>query len=332
MNAKLATRHLLALALAASLLAAGCLSQPAAPPSDDEPGRTIEHATGTTTIEGTPERVVALEWNLVEDLVALGIQPVGVADVDGYENWVKAEPALSDNVTDIGTRQEPNLEEIASLQPDLILGVEYRHAPIEDRLSELAPTLLFDPYPAEGGPSQYERVMANFQTVAEAVDRPAAANETLADLESTFAEQRQRLADANGTEHPIVLAQAFTSEGSSTLRLFTDNALAVQVLDRLGLANAWDDGHQTYGFSTVGLEAVERVEEASFLYVAQPDDDPVNDTYSDDPAWRNFTFVQEDRVYPLGADVWLFGGPLSAGYLAEATVDALLAGGADGDR
>jgi iron complex transport system substrate-binding protein len=100
----------------------------------------------------------------------------------------------------------------------------------------------------------------------------------------------------------------------------------------LGLANAWDDGHQTYGFSTVGLEAVERVEEASFLYVAQPDDDPVNDTYSDDPAWRNFTFVQEDRVYPLGADVWLFGGPLSAGYLAEATVDALLAGGADGDR
>jgi len=322
-------RPLVALALAVSLVAAGCVTPSADPASSDEQGRTIEHATGTTVVPQDVERVVALEWNLVEDLLALGIQPVGVADVDGYEKWVKAEPALADDVEDVGTRQEPNLETIASLDPDLILGVEFRHAEIEDRLDQIAPTLTFDPYPGEGGQTQLDRVMDNFRTVAQAVDRTAEANATLADLGTTFDDAEQRLEAANGTEHGIVLAQAFTQEGSPTIRLLTNTSFGVQVLERIGLENAWEDEFQPYGFSTVGLEALEQVEEATFLYAAQPDDDPFNGTYSDDPAWRNLTFVQEDRVYPLGADVWLFGGPLSASYLAEAVVDALAEGDED---
>lgn len=297
------------------------MSGPAEPTADETV--TIEHTTGNTTIEGTPERVVALEWNLVEDLLALGIQPVGVADIDGYEKWVKAKPALSDNVTDVGTRQEPSLESIADLNPDLILGVQFRHEPIYDQLSKIVPTLLFDPYPAQDETDQYDRVRDNFQTVAKAVDRTQRAQATIEDLNRTFDQARQRLAQANATGQPVTLAQAFTQEGSPTLRLFTDNALAIQVLERLGLDNAWEGGFQTYGFSTVGLESLERVENATFLYVAQPDDDPINGTYSDDPVWENLTFVQQERVYPLGSDVWLFGGPLSAGYLAESTAETL---------
>lgn len=316
-------RRLFALVVAASTLTAGCLgpaSTPASPPGETV---TIEHAVGNTTIEETPERVVALEYNLVEDLLALGIQPVGVADVDGYETWVKAEPALADNVTDVGTRQEPSLEEIAELDPDLVLGVQFRHEPIYDDLSKIAPTLLLDPYPGEDEEDQYTRVMDNFRTVATAVDREQTAQTRLAELNQTYEQIRERVAEANATGEPVTLAQGFTQEGSATLRVFTDNALAIQVLERIGLENAWDGEFQQFGFATVGLESLERVENATFLYVAQPDDDPVNGTYSDDPVWRNLTFVQEDRVEPLGADVWLFGGPLSAGYLAESTADTL---------
>lgn len=316
-------RRLLALAVAASTLTAGCLGPASTPASPPEDPVTIEHAVGNTTIDGTPERVVALEWNLVEDLLALGIQPVGVADVDGYEKWVKAEPALADNVTDVGTRQEPSLEEIAELDPDLVLGVQFRHEPIYDDLSKIAPTLLFDPYPGEDEQDQYTRVMDNFRTVAEAVDREETAQTRLDELNATYEQARQRLGEADATGEPVTLAQAFTQEGSPTLRVFTDNALAIQVLERIGLENAWEGEFQQFGFTTVGLESLESVENATFLYVAQPDDDPINGTYSDDPVWQNLTFVQEDRVEPLGADVWLFGGPLSAGYLAESTADTL---------
>ncbi len=322
----------LAILVTLTVLMAGCLG-PAGQsgPADDGPTRTVEHATGETVITGQPETVVALEWDLVENLLALGIQPAGVADVDGYERWVDAGPALEDDVADVGTRQEPSLETIASLEPDLILGVEFRHAEIEGQLSSIAPTLLFDPYPPEDGPDQYERATETFRTVAEAVDRTDRAEHVLEGVNATFQQARASLQEADQAGQDIVLAQAYTQEASPVLRLFTDNALATHLVERVGLQNAWEDGFQAYGFSTVSLEALEQVEDATFLYVAQPDDDPINGTYSDDPAWQNLTFVQEDRVHPLGADVWLFGGPLSAAATANAIVEALAPGGSTDD-
>ena len=50
--------------------------------------RVIQHALGENTITGTPQRIVALEWTYVEDLLALGLQPIGVADIEGYHDWV----------------------------------------------------------------------------------------------------------------------------------------------------------------------------------------------------------------------------------------------------
>lgn len=321
-------RRLGTILLAIAVLTVGCVNAPTGGGDLGEGDtETIEHSLGNTTIESTPQRVVALEWTYAEALLALGIQPVGVADKDGYERWVKAEPALNDSVADVGTRQEPSLEQIAGLEPDLIIGVEFRHEQIHDRLSEIAPTLVFNPYPPQEGPDQYGEMTQTFRTIADAVDREESAEQVLSDLDATYERARQDIEQAGAAGQPIVLAQAFTQEGSPTLRLFTDNAMAIAILEQVGLENAWTEGFETYGFSTVGLEALQRVEHASFLYVAQPDDDPVNQTWSEDPTWRNLTFVQEDRVHPLGGDVWLFGGPLSAEYLVDATVDRLVRSG-----
>jgi ferric hydroxamate transport system substrate-binding protein len=87
---------------------------------------TIENARNDVTLEGPAQRVVALEWTYVEDLLALGIQPVGVADIEGYNSWVKVPVALDPSVEDVGLRGEPNLEKIAALKPDLIIDVAFR--------------------------------------------------------------------------------------------------------------------------------------------------------------------------------------------------------------
>src|SRR5690606_21515856 len=59
--------------------------EPAAEPTQAEAEATgdvriITHSFGDTEIEGVPQRIVALEWTYAEDLLALGIQPAGVAD------------------------------------------------------------------------------------------------------------------------------------------------------------------------------------------------------------------------------------------------------------
>ena len=72
--------------------------------------RTIKHALGETEIKGVPKRIVALEWLYAEDVLALGIQPVGVADIEGMNQWVNIPVEIGPEVTDVGTRQEPNVE------------------------------------------------------------------------------------------------------------------------------------------------------------------------------------------------------------------------------
>ena len=66
--------------------------------------------------------MVSLEWGETEMLVSLGVQPVGVADIKGYNTWNTA-AKLDGSAKDVGTRGEPSVDSIAALQPDLIVMV-----------------------------------------------------------------------------------------------------------------------------------------------------------------------------------------------------------------
>src|SRR5699024_4453486 len=83
----------------------------------DQLGRTI-------TLDSPAERVVVLEWQQVEDVLTLGVTPVGVADPDGYRQWVTAE-TLPEDVADVGDRAESDLDSIYALDPDLIIVEAY---------------------------------------------------------------------------------------------------------------------------------------------------------------------------------------------------------------
>lgn len=295
----------------------------------DEVGSvTLAGSNGDVDLEAPAERIVALEWTYVEDLLALGVQPVGVADREGYETWVDVEPELDDDVADVGTRQEPSLESIAALDPDLIIGAEFRHEPIIDQLEAIAPTVLFDPYPApDGDLTQFTEMTETFTTIATAANRTDEAEQVLSDVEATFDDITAELDEADLAGQGIAMAQGFTSEEAPTIRMFTENAMAVEIVTRLGLTNAWPGEPEPYGFNTVDAETLTRIDDdAFFLYVAQDDDNIFTGALADNPVWQDLDFVQADRVRALGPDTWLFGGPLSAEVLARDIADALTDG------
>lgn len=287
-------------------------------------GVSLQSEAGTTMLASPAVRVVALEWSYAEDLLALGLQPVGVADTNGFRKWVTTEPALADDVADVGTRQEPSLESILALKPDLILAVDFRHRPILDQLNAIAPTLLFNPYPAEGRGGQLDEMRQTLRTIAAAVGRADVAEQVLADLDAHLAAWKARLAAAGWEGKQVLLAQAFSSQGSPQIRVFTGNALAMQVLVAIGLRDRWPNPYALYGFDTIDLEGVVPVSDAdAFLYVAQKDDDVIANNLANNPIWKTFAFVRADHVYALGGDAWLFGGPLSAGLVADRIGHAL---------
>ncbi|GAA5417165.1 petrobactin-binding protein FpuA [Paraliobacillus ryukyuensis] len=315
--------------IAVVFLLAACGNNEGTQESDENTNESTESITVTdaydeTTFEEVPERVVVLEWVYAEDLLALGIQPVGMADIENYHNWVNIELELSEDVVDVGTRQEPNLEAIAELNPDVIITAGYRHEGIMDSLEEIAPTLAFNPYPEEGQGNQFEEMKTTFNKLGTLFQKEDKATEVINGMEETFTSVAQEISDANVENNSFVLSQAYTSDNNPVLRLFKDNAMAVQIMEQLGLENAYEsEGFQLYGYDEASVEALQNFQDANFFYIVQEDDNIFTNQLAGNPAWENLSFVEEGNTYGLPGDTWTYGGPLSAEVFANQIKNAL---------
>jgi len=111
--------------------------------------RTVKHAMGETTIPTKPKRVVALDASMVDDALLLGTPVVGFTSYrsigDKLPDYLgAARDTLAKDAQSVGTLEEPSLEKILALQPDLILSAKVRHEKLYSKLSEIAPTVFSD--------------------------------------------------------------------------------------------------------------------------------------------------------------------------------------------
>src|SRR5690625_744125 len=138
-------RFALVATLAGLTLLAGCPGgQDASPYSDSEPHmRTVTDASGAQVqVPDTAERPVVLHYSATQPMLDLGIQPVGHAEVaeqvvpDDY--W-----EILQDVPVVASGPEPELEQIASLEPDLILATNTLEGPVTEQLADIAPVFQF---------------------------------------------------------------------------------------------------------------------------------------------------------------------------------------------
>lgn len=152
---------------------------------------TVAHAFGSTEITAEPEDVVTLGWGSTEAALALGVVPVGFeaqtygVEDDGVLPWVNEalEPLDAEPVVLPATVEEPAYEDIAALDPDLILApysgiTEDQYA----LLSEIAPTVV---YPEAPWITPWREVIT---IVGESLGKEGAADSLVADLEGQVAE------------------------------------------------------------------------------------------------------------------------------------------------
>jgi iron complex transport system substrate-binding protein len=187
---------------------------------------TIEHAFGSTTIPAAPQRVVTIGFNEADFALALGVVPVGVRDFIGEyaeESRPWAQEALGGATPEVVGGNELELEKIAALQPDVILGVySFIDRATYERLSGIAPTV--------APPS--ETVAATWQEQTRITGRALGlterAEQVVADAEARFAEARA----ANPEFAGKTLAAGFVV-GGETYALGTDD-LRTQLFSDLG--------------------------------------------------------------------------------------------------
>jgi len=270
--------------------------------------------------QAAPKRVVALEWDALENLLTLGVKPVGAADPGGFRTYVAI--GLPGGITDVGRRQEPSIERIAKLRPDLIVVPSNRAGRNLPTLRKIARVLVTNPYPGDtGNGAQWNAMVRDFRAIARAVGQRARGERALRGMTSRISRLRSSIRKRSGSRVTIATPGGTTS--SPALRLFTSNSAAAEVVRRLGLRNAWTARPQRYGFSTVGVEALRRVQSGWMAFVYPRIFSGQVGRITSQSAYKRLDMVRKRRVKTLAGNTWLFGGPASARVFAERLTNAM---------
>ena len=267
-------------------------------------------ATTEQGVQSIP-RIATVDWTVAETLLALGVTPLAMGDVDSYRAWV-GEPRLPAEVVDIGLRMQPNRELLAELKPDLIL-ISPLMASLEPTLSRIAPVLSIALY--EPDTDLWQRLHEATLTIAALVGKSAEAEHQLAALDRDLAQLKAQLP----ADLPPLLLVQFIDERH--VRVFGRHSLFEAVMGRLGLRNAWQGETNAWGFSVVSLEQFLTLPEAR-LVVVDPIPVGVSERLQEPGLWQHLPLVKQGKVLHLPA-VWSFGGLLAARRFAELLSEAL---------
>ena len=208
-------------------------------------------------LPATIERVVSIDWGLAETLLSLGVPPVGLAETRGYSEWVSV-PPLPDNVAEIGLRSTPNLEMVASLQPDIILSTP-QFAAIEPVLGSIAPVLSLATFTEDLQP--LAKAEENAVMLGRMLAREDAARELIDGLASDI-EALRMLADRKARKIVVV---AFHDDRH--IWVFTEGSLYADVMSRAGLINAWTATSNSWGIANASVDELVGLEEAALVIV-----------------------------------------------------------------
>ncbi|WP_059104743.1 ABC transporter substrate-binding protein [Shouchella shacheensis] len=269
----------------------------------------VEHSMGTTEIEGTPERVVTLYQGATDTAVALGIEPVGVV-----ESWVE-QPIYNylrndlEGTEIVGSEIQPNLEEVANLEPDLIMATQSRHEEVYGQLSEIAPTVVADPI------FDFKNTL---RVMGQATNQQDEVEQISNDWDERVADFQEKMSEKMGEEWP--LTASVLNFRSDQARVFL-TGFPGSILEELGFARTDTQQEEVdNGTAYLELTSTESIPEMNadviFLFTAgNQEDEEVQATYetwTEHPLWQDLDAVEEDQVYPVDEVTWNMGGGYTA--------------------
>ncbi|PGT85345.1 ABC transporter substrate-binding protein [Bacillus sp. AFS040349] len=293
--------------------------------SNDAPAEetyTVEHAMGSTEITGTPEKVVILTNEGTEALLSMGVTPVGAVQSWLGEPWYEH---ITDKMTDVevvGTESEVNVEAIAALKPDLIIGNKLRQEKIYEQLKAIAPTVFSETLKGEW--------QDNFKLYAKALNREDEGQKVIDDFEARISEIKDTAGDKVNHEVSVVRFMA------GKTRIYYKDSFSGVILEKLGFARpavleeVFSDNPEDLFAREVGKEVIPKMDGDILFYFtyAPPGDTEATKTEEDwtnDPLWENLEVVKAEKAYKVDDAIWNTAGGVLAANLLLDDIEAKLA-------
>ncbi len=243
-------------------------------------------------LEAAPERIVSLTAGDLNTLYDLGETAVGRPVIRGNMREEIEE------IPEVGTSNDVNVEKIASLRPDVVIAHPQLNKDVIPALEELGIGVV------QMGANSIDEVKESIEILGKLVQKEENAAELIKNIEEASDQANQDEADKLRT---LII---FGSAGNWMVAL--PDSLSGNMLDAVGGYNIAEDYEKLERFPQYAQLDMEKIVEADpeviFFITAGPYEETVaafTKEMEQNPAWGNIQAVQEDHFIGLPND--LFG-------------------------
>lgn len=282
---------------------------------------TVTHKYGEITIEAPPQRVISVGYSDQDDLLALGVTPIAIRDWYGEQPhavWPWATDELGDATPEVLPSSDLNIEQIAALQPDLIIGVS--SGMTEDHyklLSQIAPTLAQSGDYIDYGVPWQERTRA----IGEVLGQSELAEELVAGIEERFTQVQ--------VDHPEFIgataAVAFSFNGDIGTYGSADSRSTIMRALGFTIPAVYDEIAGTSFYASFSEENIDLLDVDALAWIAG--DETAVQAIIDSPLRSALMANAEGRELMVGGELggaFSFASPLSLGFLLDELVPELV--------
>ncbi|WP_068781207.1 ABC transporter substrate-binding protein [Paenibacillus sp. GM2] len=250
-------------------------------------------------LEKKPEKVALLFFRNFEHLFLLGESPVAATDIDVLDEWESLAPYKNNEIEDIGSIANPNIEKLLEIDPDLIIAVSSRYANYNGQLDKIAPVITVD-----SNENNWQGALREYGII---FGKEEKAEEEIARIEAFIAESREKLQTYNDKTFGVTMLGdkqywAFTTQfifnkdnglGLNPPTSYVDMSSKGELISMEGLANMNPDYMfvADIGGSSQKLKS----------YLKDLESDSV---------WNSLQSVKNKHIYPLDSSI-AAGGPLA---------------------
>ena len=245
---------------------------------------TVQHKLGTTKLNSKPKKIAVLELSFLDSLHNLDIDPVAIAD-DGESNKVTdVTNGEKIDYVSVGDRKEPNLEELSSMDLDLIIADTSRHSEIYEDLNKIAPTIVLDSID-----SSYDEYIENFETIAKIVGKEDVAKTKIEEAEKVLSDVKDKAKDKVSDEEVLTV-----SPKNDEYTAHTSSSFVGQVLEKAGFKNAIQSDDRE---ASLSLEQLVEINPDIIVYMRDDIDTTIYTQWKNTQLYKSLDAVKNNKVY-----------------------------------
>ncbi|MGG0642670.1 iron-hydroxamate ABC transporter substrate-binding protein [Sporosarcina gallistercoris] len=255
---------------------------------------TYQSENGPIEVPAQPKRVVVLTGN-AGDLISLGINIVGV------DEWSKSSPLFKDQLEDVATVSDEDLEKIIELKPDLIIGGSDNNN--INRMKKIAPTVTYT----------YNKVdyLTQHLEIGKLVNKEKEAQDWIDDFKNRATAVGNKIKEKVGENSTVTVMESY------------DKEIGI-------LGNSWGRGTEVL-YQAMGLKMPEKVQEMTskegyymistevlpdyvedYLVVSKYNDQ--DNSYQETELFKEMPAVKNDHVIEVDGNAFMFNDSITLDY------------------